>query len=635
MRVSTSQIYNIATLGMSQAQAAVIKTQEQISSGKKVLSPADDPVAATTILQLNQELARTEQYKKNIDIADNSLNLEETNLQSIVDLVQRIREIAVSAGNTAVMTPENYKSLAAEVDTRISELVNLQNTRNASGQYIFAGYQSGIKPFVGDGGGNYAYLGDEGQLRLQASASVSVAVSDSGKKLFVDVPSGHNTFVTSASSSNKSVPPAVISVGQVFDQDEFDKLYPHDLVVTFTKTGAGINFNVSERASGKQLLVNQPYVAGDDIEVAGARFKVLGNPYPGEAAIAASLSFSAAPPVPIAAINPGDTLRITVGGKTEEFAFPAGVVAGDTAGFVAALNNGAAVPPALPTGNAAKLASLGITANMMGLASPTGLNITVNDGAGTSASAILGSASATRSVNLPFTIPIVAHNFSVTPTTFQLEVNGKTESITFNQNITNETDLAAAFNSPANAAQLARLGLTVTEQGIISNTNASVSIKGGNLFLDGVVGLNTQGVGTSSTRGVLVKPGDSFFVDSTDKQALLTTLSRFSDAMKNVENTPESKAELAKLVAKTLTNLTNAETTIGAVQGEVGSRLNTLESSTELNLDIKLFTQTTLSSLQDINIADASIQLSMQSFILTATQQSFAKVSQLTLFSYL
>jgi flagellar hook-associated protein 3 FlgL len=232
MRISTAQIYSIATLGMSQAQAAMTKTQEQMATGKKILSPADDPVAATAILQLNQELARTEQYKKNIEVADNSLNLEETNLQSIVGLVQRIREIAVSAGNTAVMTKENYQALAAEVDTRISELVNLQNTRNSSGQYIFAGYQSGTKPFVDDGGGNYSYLGDEGQLRLQASASVSVAVSDSGKRLFVDVPSGHNTFITSASTSNKSVPPAIISVGQVFDQIEFDKLYPNDLVVS-------------------------------------------------------------------------------------------------------------------------------------------------------------------------------------------------------------------------------------------------------------------------------------------------------------------------------------------------------------------------------------------------------------------
>jgi flagellar hook-associated protein 3 FlgL len=291
------------------------------------------------------------------------------------------------------------------------------------------------------------------------------------------------------------------------------------------------------------------------------------------------------------------------------------------------------VPPAIPTGNAAKLASLGISLDASGFQSPTGLNVSLSNGSVTTATAMMGG-SGTRSVNLPFTFA-VANDFSGAAQSFQIEVNGKTETLVFNQNITNATDLAAAFNSPANAAQLARLGLTVTDQGITSNSNAKVTIKGGSATLDGVTGMNTRGTGTSSTRGVLVQPGDSFFIDSSDKQSLLTTLSRFSDAMKNVGNSPESKAELAKMVAKTLTNLTNVVTNLVSVQSEVGSRLNTLESSTELNLDITLTTKTTLSSLQDINIADATIQLNMQSFVLSAAQQSFAKVSQLTLFNYL
>src|SRR5690606_34318177 len=111
MRISTSQIYTIASLGMGKAQAAVAKTEEQMASGKRVLSPADDPVAATNILKLNQELARTEQYKKNIDIADNSLSLEESTLKTVVELMQRIGELAVKAGNTAVLTASDYKSI--------------------------------------------------------------------------------------------------------------------------------------------------------------------------------------------------------------------------------------------------------------------------------------------------------------------------------------------------------------------------------------------------------------------------------------------------------------------------------------------------------------------------------------------
>ncbi len=284
MRVSTSQIYNIATLGMSQAQAAIVKTEEQIASGKRVLSPADDPVAAANILQLNQDLARTEQYKKNIDIADNSLSLEETNLDSIVALMQRMREQAVKAGNTAVLTSFDYQSMAAEVDTRISELMNLQNTRNASGQYIFAGYQGDTQPFVNKGGGNYAYLGDEGQLRLQASASVSVAVSDSGKKLFVDIPSGHNTINTSVSSANRALPAAIISVGEVIDQEAFDKFYPEDMVITFNAPSAAAvppaaNYTVTERSTGKVLVANATYIKGEAIDVNGVRLSISGSTY--------------------------------------------------------------------------------------------------------------------------------------------------------------------------------------------------------------------------------------------------------------------------------------------------------------------------------------------------------------------
>ena len=156
MRVSTSQIYNIANIGMAKAQAAVTRTDEQIASGKRLLSPADDPVAATTILQITQELSRIEQFNKNITIAENNLNLEEVALDSVTNLIHRMKEIAVAAGNTAVLTPDDYEAYATEIDSRIEELLNLQNTRSSSGQYIFAGYQGGTQPFTSDGGGNYS-----------------------------------------------------------------------------------------------------------------------------------------------------------------------------------------------------------------------------------------------------------------------------------------------------------------------------------------------------------------------------------------------------------------------------------------------------------------------------------------------
>lgn len=537
MRVSTSQIYNIANIGMRDAQSAVNKTQEQISSGKRILSPADDPVAATQILKLNEELARMNQYNKNMDVAENNLNLEEVALDGAVSLMHRMKELAVNAGNTGVLTASDYQSLAAEVDSRIEELLGLHNTRNSSGQYIFAGHQGNTQPFVADGGGNYRYHGDEGQLRLQASGSVSVPVSDSGKRVFMDIPSGHNSFVTQASSGNLADPPARISVGQVTDQDVFDDFYPSDMVVRFNNnadvTPPERNFSVLEQGTGRVLLANQRYVAGGDIDVAGVRFNISGAPVEGEASTAA----------------------------TQAFVF------------------GGAV------------------------------------------------------------------DFSLAPSEVTLTVAGQSQTLVLDRPVNNATDLAAALNATTNtvagsgaannADKLAELGVVVDATGFTVPGGWNITVHDGDAATDTVMGFATTGPGTSSTNGVVGAPGDSFTVTSTSKESLLTTLSRFSEAMREVEDNPESKAALGDVVSRTLTNLDNALTHIVSVQGEVGARLNTIDSTRNLNADAKLYTEKVLTQLESLDMAEAATRLEMESFILTAAQQSFIKVSNLNLFNFM
>ena len=102
MRVSTLSIYNLANSSMSEANQALVRTQEQISTGKRILTAADDPVAATRIQQLNRNIASVDQFSRNIDAAENNLALEETSLTGATNLLQRIQELAVQAGNTAV-----------------------------------------------------------------------------------------------------------------------------------------------------------------------------------------------------------------------------------------------------------------------------------------------------------------------------------------------------------------------------------------------------------------------------------------------------------------------------------------------------------------------------------------------------
>lgn len=419
MRISTLQIFNIANNSMADANNALVKTQEQLATGRRVLTPSDDPVAATKILSLNNELAGINQYENNIGIARTNLIQEENALDSVNNLLQRIQELGVQAGNTATLSTTEYAALASEVDSSIDELKNLMNTQNSNGDYIFGGYQSRNQPFTGNALDGFTYHGDDGEHQIKVANGTTIAASDSGKSIFMDIESVNNTINTYASSANTSSPPLSISIGQIVDQEAYDEFYPEDMVISFNQdsniTPAGKNFTVTEKSTGRILVENRPYNSGEDITINGVSIKIQGDP-----------------------------------------------------------------------------------------------------------------TSATASSN-----------------------------------------------------------------------------------------------------------GDRLFVDSTQKQDMLTTLSRFSESMKDFDGTPESRELLSETIAATLTNLDHAQTSVSEVTSKVGARLNTLDSIESLHIDTKLLTQDFLSDLQDLDYAEAATRLSAQSLILQAAQSSFLRVSQLSLFNQL
>lgn len=286
MRISTLHIYNLANNSMANANSEIVKTQEQLSTGKRVITAADDPVAATQIQQLTDHLAVVDQYTKNISTAENNLSLEETTLKSVTNLVQRMKELAVQAGNTASLSESEYNALATEVDSRLDELIGLTNAQNANGDYIFSGYKSDSPAFVGDKVNGYAYAGDEGSLRIKIDNNNFVQSSDSGKKIFVDIPSAENTVSTSVNPNNRSSPAITVSIGEVVDQDAYDDFYPEDMVVTFNDdsnlTPAARNFTVTERSTGKIIADNQPYSAGEPLVFNGVSVTITGNPSPAD-----------------------------------------------------------------------------------------------------------------------------------------------------------------------------------------------------------------------------------------------------------------------------------------------------------------------------------------------------------------
>jgi flagellar hook-associated protein 3 FlgL len=268
-----------------QRQAA--NTQNQIATGRRYQTAADDPLGAVQVERLNRELAQREQYQKNIDLAESELRLEESSLTQAGNLLQRVRELTVQAGNP-INTPQDRSFIAAEVETRLDELMQLMNTRLASGDYLFGGNAGGQPPFVRDASGAIRYQGDEGQRAVQIDGSIRLPVNDSGKRLFVDVPSARTTASGRGHSGNPPGGTGVITRPEVVDQEALDAFHPDRLIIQFeplSEDPGGLpNFTV-RRASDNRVvdgLENVRFEAGAAITASGVAFTLDGAPRAGD-----------------------------------------------------------------------------------------------------------------------------------------------------------------------------------------------------------------------------------------------------------------------------------------------------------------------------------------------------------------
>jgi len=281
MRISTLQSVNQGINSIRDVSEQSYKTQSQISSNKRVLTPSDDPVASTRILQLNQDQSIRDQYKSNINGVEGRLNLEEAQLTSVGSILDKIRELTLTAGNGAY-TQKDRNSIADEVEQNLTQLASLMNSKDANGEYIFSGFKGETQPFVQNDAGGYDYKGDEGQRYVSIASSSSIATNDSGKSVFEDVNSAKNTFYTAAGANNTSSPPATISQGVVVDQKAYDAFYPDDMQVSFYSSSRGMEYRVTSKGDGRVLADGaadaHPYGSGAAISVNGVSFTISGTP---------------------------------------------------------------------------------------------------------------------------------------------------------------------------------------------------------------------------------------------------------------------------------------------------------------------------------------------------------------------
>lgn len=275
MRVSTSQLYQTATTSMLERQAALNRTQQQLATGSRLLSPADDPLATAQAQGYRQARDLTAQYVANVAAARARLAQGEGALGEAGGVLQDIRERLVQAGDGS-LSDADRRALATDLQSRYDELLSIANRQDGQGRYLFAGFREDAAPFVLSGG-TVSYVGDHGTRALEVSPSRTLDVGASGAAIFGNLANGNGTFVTAPDAANAGN--ASVSVGQVVDRLA---LTGHDYSIDFTIVGATTTYAVTDLTLGVVVTTGNPFRSGAGMVVDGQQVAVTGSPANGD-----------------------------------------------------------------------------------------------------------------------------------------------------------------------------------------------------------------------------------------------------------------------------------------------------------------------------------------------------------------
>lgn len=194
MRISTSQIYTQATKSMMEGQSSLADIQAKLSSGKSFTSLAEDPVAANQVVTLKRELAQLDMFQTNIDSTRRRLELEETTLSNLNIALDRARELSIQAANNT-LTDSDRLAISYELEQIVGFSVNLMNTQDAKGEYLFSGTKGKTLSYA-EIDGRYVYQGDSGSREIQIDSSAYVQSGDSGRDIFESISGLSDVAVT-------------------------------------------------------------------------------------------------------------------------------------------------------------------------------------------------------------------------------------------------------------------------------------------------------------------------------------------------------------------------------------------------------------------------------------------------------
>ena len=271
-RLGTANTYDNALRQLTTRQAQLSKLQEQLTAGKTILRPSDDPTGAAQAERARTRMARVDTDQRALEVQRNAMATAESTLGDSVKAMQDFRALAVQAGNTA-LTATDRASIAQQMTTLRDQILNYANEKDSNGQPLFGGLGSTAAPFVDQGSG-VTFDGVAGQ---SASGTVSVPATLDGHATWMNVPTGNGVFVIAQAPGTGSV---YTDAGQVTNPSA---LTGDSYSITFSVAAGVTTYDVMNTSTGAAVASAQPYVAGQAIAFDGLSLVAKGTPANGAA----------------------------------------------------------------------------------------------------------------------------------------------------------------------------------------------------------------------------------------------------------------------------------------------------------------------------------------------------------------
>ena len=268
MRVSTANSYDTTVSTLSRRQADLSAQQERLSTGKRVLRASDDPVAATLAEAAQNRLSRVQGDQRSLESSRTSLAQAESGLAEFADLIQKARDLMLSAGN-GTFGPNEREDIARQLSGLREQMIGLANRQDNAGRTLFGGLGGSTTPFVdlyGPSGGAVQFQGQRGQ---QAAGNTSLPQSFDGDAIWMRIPQGNGSFTLTLPDTNSGSIRA--GLGQVTNPAA---LTGQRYDITFADVGGVMQFTVTnlDNPTATGLPANQPYQPGATISFDGLSF---------------------------------------------------------------------------------------------------------------------------------------------------------------------------------------------------------------------------------------------------------------------------------------------------------------------------------------------------------------------------